>query len=522
MRDRLNESVAIKLTVIITAGLLTLGTVAIWYSYRVQEKQFAGLIEDGSRKMIESAGKALEEGMMAGDRDSIRKSFEMLASQRDLVAARVISPDGRIVFSSRSNELGAVVSPVPVEGREIKKIERTESSPAFRVMEITVPVLNRPGCMNTNCHIHRTGEKVLGTISVTSSLRVYDHMRAQRTLRLIVVGMTGIILIALLVFFAAHKLVHQPAREIIRGVKEVSIGNYSSRVMEMSRDELGVLAKNFNMMTQELHKARAELMDYTNTLAFRASRKAEELEKAQARMLQAEKMVSLGKLAAIAAEEIEGPLRNVAESAKRLAEKLNRDGAANRVYSEEMRHLQNIISGAASCVKAVEELVVFSKEERAGLERCSMVGIAGEAAALLRQRLGESVLKVTVEKSADPMFVRGDRSRLLQAVVALLVNAGEAMREQCGGTASISFSRLPGFCRMVVEDDGPGMEHEVAQKVFEPFFSTKETLSAVGLGLSVVSSIITKHNGKISLETAPGKGAKFTIDLPSADGEGAR
>ncbi len=67
MRDRLNESVAIKLTVIITAGLLTLGTVAIWYSYSVQEKQFAGLLEEGSVKIIESAEKALEEGMMAGD-----------------------------------------------------------------------------------------------------------------------------------------------------------------------------------------------------------------------------------------------------------------------------------------------------------------------------------------------------------------------------------------------------------------------------------------------------------------------
>lgn len=522
MRDRLNESVAIKLTVIITAGLLTLGTVAISYSYRVQEKQFAGLLEKENVKLIEIAEKALEEGMMAGDRDSVRKTFDMMASRRDLVAARVIGRDGTIAFSSSTDEAGTQVAPVPKEGKQIRKIERTEDSPPFRVMEITAPVQNRPACINAGCHAHGTGEKILGTITVSSSLRLYDQMRVQRTLRLIVVGMTGIILIALLVFFAAHKLVHEPVRELIRGVKEVSIGNYSPRVTEMSRDELGVLAKNFNLMTQELHKARAELMDYTNTLAFRASRKAEELEKAQARMLQAEKMVSLGKLAAIAAEEIEEPLREIAESAKRLAEKLNRGGAMDGGRAEETLQLQNIISGAASCVKAVEELVVFSKEERAGLERCSLVGIAGEAAALLRQRLGESVLKVTVEKSADPMFVRGDRSRLLQAVVALLVNAGEAMRERCGGTASISFSRLPGFCRMVVGDDGPGMEHEVAQKVFEPFFSTKETLSAVGLGLSVVSSIITKHDGKINLETAPGKGAKFTIDLPSADGEGAK
>ena len=522
MRDRLNESVAIKLTVIITAGLLTLGTVAIWYSYRVQEKQFAGLLEEGSVKIIESAEKALEEGMMAGHRDPIGKEMEMLGSQRDVVVVRVTRNDGTIAFSSKPNEAGTQVSPVPGEGKQIRKIGRTENSPPFRVMEISAAVRNRPGCINAGCHAHGTGEKILGTITVSSSLRLYDQMRAQRTLRLIVVGMTGIILIALLVFFAAHKLVHEPVRELIRGVKEVSIGNYSPRVTEMSRDELGVLAKNFNLMTQELHKARAELLDYTNTLAFRASRKAEELEKAQARMLQAEKMVSLGKLAAIAAEEIEGPLREIAESAKRLSERLNRRGAVDGDRTEETLHLQNIISGAASCVKAVEELVVFSKEERAGLERCSLVGIAGEAAALLRQRLGESVLKVAVEKSADPMFVRGDRSRLLQAVVALLVNAGEAMRERCGGTASISFSRMPGFCRMVVEDDGPGMEHEVAQKVFEPFFSTKETLSAVGLGLSVVNSIITKHDGKISLETAPGKGAIFTIDLPSADGEGAK
>ncbi|HNQ78814.1 MAG TPA: HAMP domain-containing sensor histidine kinase [Acidobacteriota bacterium] len=522
MRDRLNESVAIKLTVIITAGLLTLGTVAIWYSYRVQEKQFTGLLEAGGEKLSAMAAEAVERGMLDGDRKSIREKVKLLGAQRDVIHIRITGPDGAAAFSSVEGDTGASAGSSPAPGREILRIEASGKLPAYRVLDMTTPISSSPGCLNSSCHFHKAGGQALGFVRVRLSLDAYDHMRRQRSLRLIIVGLTGIILIALLVFFAAHKLVHEPVREIIRGVKEVSIGNYSSRVMEMSRDELGTLAKNFNKMTQELHKARAELMDYANTLEFRASRKAEELEKAQMRMLQAEKMVSLGKLAAVAADELEAPVREVAENAKRLAEEMNRGETGGGELEEKRRNLESIISGAKSCMKALEELIAFSKEERESLERCSLAGIAEEAAALLRQRAGETVLRVTVEKSAGPMFVKADRSRLLQAVVALLVNASEAAKGQDGGNVAISFSRVPGFVRMVVEDDGPGMEHEVAQKVFEPFFSTKETLSSFGLGLSVVSGIITKHNGKIGLETAPGKGAKFTIDLPAADGEGAK
>ena len=522
MRDRLNESVAIKLTVIITAGLLTLGTVAISYSYRVQEKQFSELMQESNERVLASAKKALEEGMIAEDLASISKTIWTLGTQRDVVSIRIIGQDGAIAFSSVEGEAGTPAAPPGEGGVEIRKIERTGKTPSFRVMETTAPVMNRPGCANAACHAHVAGRKILGAVTVASSLRVYDQMRLQRTLRLIIVGLAGIMLVALLVFYAAHKLVHEPVKEILRGVREVSAGNYSSHVMEMSRDELGMLAKKINRMSQELHKARADLVDYASTLEFRASRKAEELEKAQVRMLQAEKMVSLGKLAAIAADELEEPVREVAESAKRLAEDMNRGRTGDSDSEERRQNLESIIGGARSCMKAVEELIAFSKEEKESFERCSMTGIAREASALLRHRMGASALKVNIEKCSDPMFVKADRSRLLQAVVALLVNAAEAAKGQGGGTAAISFSKIPGSVRITIEDNGPGMEHEVAQKVFEPFFSTKETLSSVGLGLSVVSGIITKHEGKISLETEPGKGAKFTIDLPAADGESAK
>lgn len=519
MRDRLNESVAIKLTVLITAGLLTLATVALWYSYRVQEKQFLELLESRGKRLASTGASALKAGMLSGDRDAIQNSLELLGSQRDVMSVRITGPSGAAVFSSAKEEIGTVFPSREAGGREIKRTEPRGKEPPFRTLEMTAPVPNRPECFTAPCHFHPAGRQTLGAVEVTLSLQVYDRMRAQRILRLIIVGLAGIFIMAALVFYAAHKLVHEPVKEILRGVREVSAGNYSSHVMEMSRDELGMLAKNINRMSQELHRARADLVDYASTLEFRASRKAEELEKAHSRMLQAEKMVSLGKLAAIAADELEEPIREVAESAKRLAEEMNRGGTEAAAPEERRRNLEAIISGAGSCMKAVEELIAFSKEERESFERCSLAGIAREAAALLRHRMGSSALKVNVEKCSDPMFVKAERSRLLQAVVALLVNAAEAAEGQGGGTAAIRFARGQGLVKMVIEDDGPGMEHEVAQKVFDPFFSTKETLSSVGLGLSVVSSIITKHDGKINLETSPEKGAKFTIELPDPEAE---
>jgi len=105
-----------------------------------------------------------------------------------------------------------------------------------------------------------------------------------------------------------------------------------------------------------------------------------------------------------------------------------------------------------------------------------------------------------------------DSDQIQQALMALLINAGEAVEK--GGSVAVRTERCVEGIEIVIEDDGPGMESDVARRVFEPFYTTKSGSSGVGLGLAVVYGIMERHGGSVELTTAPGKGSRFALVLP--------
>jgi two-component system, NtrC family, sensor kinase len=514
MKEKLKDSLGPKLVMIIVGGLIVLNGLTTWYNLYVQDKGVIKLLEMSGAQLSSTIAGAAKDGMLRNDREAIQRTVETLGSQYEISTIRIANSDGSIAYSSKKEEIGKKMEASEKSAQGVKELDSEKAGTHPRVLELLTPIKNQPECYNAACHAHKASDNILGYLQIHSRLDPFDQIKRNSAFKLAIASFLGILFTAIVAFFAVHKLVHKPVKELMSGVKEVANGNLSTRVPELSRDELGQLAKSFNRMSQELHKAHIELVDWAQTLEFRVSQKTEELERAQSQMLQIEKMASLGRLAAIVAHEINNPLASVVTYAKLILKKLKNQEEISESCKDNMRYLEAIISEAQRCGDIVSQLLSFSRQSKEEFEKSNLLQIAEKAVFLLHHKMELSQVKVEVEKSEDLPFVDGDRSQLQQALMALLINACEAMEKGGGGLVRIYFGRADNSIRMTIEDNGPGMEPEVAHKVFEPFFSTKANASAVGLGLSVVYSIVMRHNGKIRLETAPQKGAKFIIDLP--------
>ena len=232
-----------------------------------------------------------------------------------------------------------------------------------------------------------------------------------------------------------------------------------------------------------------------------------ELEDAQRQVVQAEKIASLGRLAAGVAHEINNPLAGILIYAEALLKEI----AERPQWRED---LQEIITQTLRCKQIVTRLLEFSRQSLGQRVLFDLNEIIGRCVDLLaRQSLFHDVQIVLDLERELPQIV-GDPVELQQVCANLMINAADAMLGR--GRLDIRTRSMAETEEVILEfaDTGPGIAPEVEEKIFEPFFTTKPPGSGTGLGLSVVYGIIQRHNGTIEVTSPPGGGATFIIKLP--------
>jgi two-component system NtrC family sensor kinase len=225
----------------------------------------------------------------------------------------------------------------------------------------------------------------------------------------------------------------------------------------------------------------------------------------QARALvQAEKLASLGQLAAGIAHEINNPLTNVSLEIQMLRNELG--GDCGQLIRERFNNMEKHVDRAAVIA---QELLQFSHKREAELLPLNINEVITNALAQMKHKLRTVVIERDRTLVPDVM---GDRGKLEQVFINILSNAVDSMPE--GGTISISTLLREGMVEASVADTGTGIASENLSKVFEPFFTTKEIGSGTGLGLSICYGIIKQHQGSIDLSSIVGQGATVTIKIP--------
>ncbi len=278
------------------------------------------------------------------------------------------------------------------------------------------------------------------------------------------------------------------------------------------RDEVGRMVEVFNAMVAELRESRRELRAYQEDLERMVAERTQQLERAQARLVQSEKLAALGELVAGVAHELNNPLTSVLGYAQLLE--------AGELEGEDARRaLEIILQEADRARRIVQNLLTFARQRAHERGPVDVNAAIEQTVALRRYELERAGITFVLDLAADLPVVEGDLFQLQQVFLNLINNAAQAMAGG-GGRIEIRTARVGDRVRIEVADTGPGIPPEHLHRIFDPFFTTKEVGQGTGLGLSISYGIVRDHGGEIYAENRPEGGARFTIELPAAPGSG--
>jgi signal transduction histidine kinase len=349
----------------------------------------------------------------------------------------------------------------------------------------------------------------------------------------------AVIALSALVFLYVSKLAIKQAAAITRPIDmlsasttEIARGNYDSSIDLRTDDEIGTLAERFDEM-------RRTIREYTRDLEKKIAARTEELKRTQMGLSHAEKLASIGQLAAGVAHEINNPVGYITSNSDTITKYMGRireffdfvavGAPAERITEREKELKIGFI---------MEDMVTLNKENREGLERISSIvknlrdfsriDTTREMADTDIKECLQTTLRIAnneIKYCADVKTDFGTNDPVLcnageinQVFLNIFVNAAQAIKSQSRSDRGCISVRTwqddtSVFCE--IADDGPGMPEDVRKRVFEPFFTTKDVGKGTGLGMSISYDIIVnKHKGDISVSSEVGKGTRFLITLP--------
>jgi PAS domain S-box-containing protein len=233
------------------------------------------------------------------------------------------------------------------------------------------------------------------------------------------------------------------------------------------------------------------------------------------RIQQTEKLAALGQLAAGVAHEINNPMGVILCYTELLRRALESDGQA-------LKDVETIEKQALTCQRIVSDLLNFARSPQVEQRPGDLNATLGEVVEMLRQQFRKQGTDIALELDPDLPVLAFDAGQLKQVFLNLLMNAHQAL-EGRGGRIEVRTRHLraDGRAEVAVRDNGSGIPPEIADRIFDPFFSTKTTGEGTGLGLSVSYGIVREHGGEIHMTSEPGAWTNFRVHLPlRAEGEG--
>jgi PAS domain S-box-containing protein len=236
-------------------------------------------------------------------------------------------------------------------------------------------------------------------------------------------------------------------------------------------------------------------------------RMQEELEKTQLQLLQAEKMASLGKLAAGVAHQLNNPLGGITLFTKIILEEHSLDDTLKE-------DLHRILRDAQRCRDIVKELLEFARQTRHFIKPLDMNEAIERTLFLLENQTLFHNIQIEKQLAAPLPLVPADIQQINHILMNIILNAAQAMEGNGRLHISTALNTNGDHIQIEIADSGPGIPEAIQARIFEPFFTTKEEGQGTGLGLSLVYGMVENHGGHINVQSKPGKGTTFLIDLP--------
>ncbi len=323
-------------------------------------------------------------------------------------------------------------------------------------------------------------ERLIANVVILEKDRLPNIIRKANIALSIALSFAAATLIAVLLIFS--KRLMRPITILKEGVERVGRGDFKHRIHVNTHDEIGELSMGFNRMAESLDR----------------------LCPLQIKLAQSEKLAAVGKYAAGIAHEINNPLGNIIGTAR-----LMQKGAPAYIKDD----IEVIIKEANRCAKIVNDLLIYSRQSQPKREWVPVGMLIKESLfAVMKGHVSDGIsVRTNVPEDVPDIFV--DPIQMGQVIRNVLLNAVQAIEGNGSVTIEV-VKRQDRMLEIAVTDTGIGMDEDILQKVFYPFFTTKPAGHGTGLGLAISYSIVRNHGGEILAESIKGKGSTFRICLP--------
>ena len=522
------HSLGFKIFLILLIMMIIFVTLYSTICTSLQQQILLDTVGHSAYRVSDVIKQSLHRLMLINEREELYRTIQLLGDEPGIENIRIYNKKGEIKFSTKEEEITQIVdlkaeacydchtADKPLQSLPMQEKTRIYRTPDDRrVLGMINPIRNSAECSNDACHAHQPDLTILGVLDVQMSLNELDQAtsRAKFIINIIIVSfiMLAILIVGIIVYF----MIHRPINTLELGTDKLAKGELDYRIKMQRKDELGNLAVSINNMAYSLDQADANLREWSNSLEKRVEEKTAELELVNKELIQVEKMASLGKMAASVAHELNNPLAGILTYAKLLIKKIQNNLSQPVEKEKFIEKLEHIRSESMRCGNIVRNLLTFARGSTTNFQECNLRDIIDRALRIVNHHIELAKIKVVRQIDIKPDTISCDSDQLLQAFVALLVNAVEAMPD--GGNLEISVQHLDQDTKRVIiqiKDTGIGIPEELKDRILEPFFSTKKDQNGVGLGLAVVYGIIQRHNGKIWLKSQKDQGTTFYMELP--------
>jgi signal transduction histidine kinase len=334
----------------------------------------------------------------------------------------------------------------------------------------------------------------------------------EKNLLLIGLLLSGAALAAVLLSIAQHRLVMMPLQRLRTGVRRLAGAEFAQPMDAASM----AAAPEFRELAEEFNRMAGELDGFYRRLEEQVRIKSREL-------VRSERLASVGYLAAGVAHEINNPLNIISGHAELTARQI----AKRRVLlqdpatDEAAESLRIIRDEAFRCKQITDKLLSLARKGSDTREALDLGGIARDVAAMTRGLTDYRDRRLTLKLDPqEPLEVEANASEMKQVLLNLTINALDSV-PPIDGEVCIEGRRTAKWVELSIQDNGKGMAADVLPHVFEPFFTARRGSGnrGTGLGLSITHAIVESHGGTISAQSeGPGRGARFTIQLPARNG----
>jgi two-component system NtrC family sensor kinase len=466
--------------------------------------------------------------MLRNDREGLYHSIQTMADEPGMVKVRIFDQEGRIGYSTDLAEVNHVLDKKAEacygchnQSQPLARLNRPDRFRIYRgdggqrVLGIITPIENRPSCSNADCHAHPASQQVLGVLDTDLSLAKADTQLAGSSTLMLCYTAAALLIVAALSFLFVWQVVGEPIRALKQGTEHLAQGELGHQIEVQSQDEVGDLAHSFNGMSLQLRGANEEIVTWAKTLEDRVEQKTKELQRAHEHMLHVEKMASMGKMAAVVAHEVNNPLSGILTYAKLIRKWVASGQAEHEKREEAMQCLELIAAESRRCGDLIKNLLSLSRTAPMNVQSVDLHAVINRCLMLVRHQLELGGVELQLHLAEDLPLVHCDPAQIEQVLLALIMNARDAMPR--GGNLWIEtrLSSDEAEIEIQVRDDGAGIAPDILPHIFEPFLTTKESGRGVGLGLAISRGIVERHNGRIEVQSELGRGTTFNVSLPN-------